>query len=344
MKKNSLITLTSKGFYCERGDVYIDPWRPVHKAVLTHAHSDHTYRGNQEYLVAKEGERLARLRLDPEATISSQPYGPAVSINDVKLSFHPAGHILGSSQVRLEYKGEVWVVSGDYKLTPDPTCAPFESLKCHAFISEATFGLPIYRWPPQSQVFQEINAWWSRSKERGKAAILFAYSLGKAQRILKGIDSSIGPIFTHGAVERLTQAYRDEGVNLPPTTYAGAITNKKDFQGGLIIGPPSAQGSTWLRRFGPSSTAFASGWMMVRGARRQRAVDRGFVLSDHADWPELETAIRATEAETVYVTHAFAPELSRWLNENGINAKPLKTQFVGDDAVEMLDQEDEKTV
>jgi len=174
--------------------------------------------------------------------------------------------------------------------------------------------------------------------------VIFAYALGKAQRILSGIDTSIGPIFTHGAVERLVQAYRDAGVELPPTTYAGIVNNKKEFQGGLVIGPPSAQGSTWLRRFGPSSTAFASGWMMIRGARRQRAVDRGFVLSDHADWPELETAIRATGAERVYVTHSFAPELSRWLKESGINAKALMTRFVGDDAAEIPDEESEKII
>src|SRR5688572_9432925 len=228
MEKGSLITLTKKGFYCERGDFYIDPWRPVNKAVLTHAHSAHAYRGNAEYLVANEGERLARLRLDPDAKIASQPYGDSVSINGVKLSFHPAGHILGSSQVRLEYKGEIWVISGDYKLTPDATCDPFEPLKCHTFLSEATFGLPIYRWPPQDQVYQEINDWWRRTRERGKTAVIFAYSLGKAQRVLKGIDSSIGPIFTHGAVERITQAYRDAGIELPDTTYAGRVNNKKE--------------------------------------------------------------------------------------------------------------------
>jgi putative mRNA 3-end processing factor len=344
VKKGSLINLTSKGFRCDRGDFYIDPWKPVDRAVLTHAHSDHAYRGNREYLVAKEGEQLAGLRLDPGARISSQPYGASTSINGVKLSFHPAGHILGSSQIRLEYKGEVWVISGDYKLTSDPTCQPFEPLKCHVFISEATFGLPIYRWPPQQQVYQEMNDWWRRASDRGKSAVIFAYSLGKAQRILSGIDSSIGPIFTHGAVERLTQAYRDSGVELPPTTYAGNVTNKKEFQGGLVIGPPSAQGSTWLRRFGPSSTGFASGWMIVRGARRQRAVDRGFVLSDHADWPELETAIRATGAERVFVTHTFATELSQWLNENGIDAKPLATRFVGDDVAEMPDEERENAL
>lgn len=333
--------MTRRGLFCERGDFYVDPWKPVERAVVTHAHSDHAYRGNGIYLVAKEGEELARIRLDPEAKIESQPYGKAISINGVKVSFHPAGHILGSSQARIEYKGEVWVISGDFKLTPDPTCAPFEPLKCNFFITEATFGLPIYRWPDPNEVFAEMNAWWRRNQERTKASVIFAYSLGKAQRVLAGVDDSIGQIFTHGSVERLTNAYRNAGVKMPKTTYAGNVTNKKEFASSLIVAPPSAQGSAWLRRFGPHSTGFASGWMMVRGARRQRAIDRGFVLSDHADWPELNRAVQATDAETVYVTHGFSQEFARWLNENGVNAVTLKTQFVGDDAPELLDEENE---
>ena len=342
MKKGQLISLTKSGLYCERGDFYIDPWRPVKKAVVTHAHSDHAYRGNGRYLVTKPGEKLARIRLDEGAMITSQDYGKSTSVNGVKISFHPAGHILGSAQVRIEYKGEVWVISGDYKLTPDATCEPFEPLKCHHFITEATFGLPIYRWPPTEQIFAEINSWWARNIEKGKASVLFAYALGKAQRVMSGLDRSLGRIFTHGSVERLTTAYREQGVDLPDTTYAGSVTNKKEFAGSMIVAPPSAQASTWLRRFGPQSTGFASGWMMVRGARRQRAVDRGFVLSDHADWPELMTAINFTDAETVYVTHGFAREVVRYLKETGINAVPLKTQFVGDDAPEMMDEESEK--
>lgn len=341
MKPGGLISLTSKGLYCKLGDFYIDPWKPVKKAVITHAHSDHAYRGHGRYLVTKQGEQLARIRLDDASIITTQDYGKTTSVNGVKVSFHPAGHILGSAQVRIEYKGEVWVISGDYKLTPDATCAPFEPIKCHHFITEATFGLPIYRWPPTEQIFTEINSWWRRNIEKGKASVLFAYALGKAQRVMSGIDRSLGPIFTHGAVERLTQAYRESGVDLPKTQYAGSVTNKKEFAGSLVVAPPSAQASTWLRRFGSQSTAFASGWMMVRGARRQRAVDRGFVLSDHADWPELLQAIAYTEAETVYVTHGFASEVVRFLREKGTNAVPLKTQFVGDDATEMLDEESE---
>ncbi len=342
MKKGNLISLTTRGLYCKRGDFYIDPWLPVDKAVVTHAHADHAYRGSKNYLVAAEGESLARIRLDPESTISSQSYGTVTDINGVKLSFHPAGHILGSAQVRVEYKGEIWVASGDYKLTPDATCAPFEPVKCNYFITEATFGLPIYTWPSPRSVFAEIDEWWKRNRENGKSSVIFAYSLGKAQRILNGVDRTIGRIFTHGSVERLTQAYRESRVDLPETTYVGSVTKKKEFAGSLIVAPPSAQMSTWMKRFGPQSTGFASGWMMVRGARRRRAVDRGFVLSDHADWPELLTAIRATDAETVYVTHGFAEEVVRYLNETGTNALPLKTRFVGDDdAGDMIDEEGE---
>jgi putative mRNA 3-end processing factor len=339
MRRSGLVTLTDEGLYCPQGDFYVDPWRPVKRAIVTHAHSDHAYRGHGSYLVTKKGAGLLRLRLDPGARIETREYGAMIDMNGVKLSFHPAGHILGSAQVRIEYKGEIWVVSGDYKLMPDATCEPFEPIKCHHFITEATFALPIYRWTPTEQVFDEINGWWRRNIERGKASVLFAYALGKSQRVMSGIDESLGPIFTHGSVERLTEIYRDEGVTLPKTQYAGSVRNKKDFVGSLIIAPPSAQGSTWLRRFGPHSTGFTSGWMMVRGARRQRAVDRGFVLSDHADWPELLKAIKSTDAETVYVTHGFVPELVRYLNETGVNAVPLKTHFVGDEAPEMRDEE-----
>jgi putative mRNA 3-end processing factor len=337
MKKGGLITLTARGLYCKAGDFYVDPWKPVKRAIVTHAHADHSYRGNQSYLVPKEGEHVSQIRIGHDVHIETLPYRTTLDIDGVKLSFHPAGHILGSAQVRVEKGGEIWVISGDYKLTPDATCEPFESVNCHHFITEATFGLPIYRWPETQTVFDEINGWWRRNQERGKASVIFAYSLGKAQRIMNGIDRSIGPIFTHGAVERLTEAYREAGVDLPETTYAGSVTNKKEFAGSLVVAPPSAQQAVgWLRRFGPQSTGFASGWMMVRGARRQRAVDRGFVLSDHADWPELLTAIAGAEAETVYVTHGFSSEVVRWLKETGTNAVELKTHFMGDVAEEVM--------
>ncbi|HLM01390.1 MAG TPA: ligase-associated DNA damage response exonuclease, partial [Pyrinomonadaceae bacterium] len=282
-----LISLSERGLYVEAGDFYIDPWQPVERAVLTHAHADHAYRGSKNYLVSKAGERLFRSRLWNEGNIETLRYGETRMINGVKVSLHSAGHVLGSSQVRVEHKGEVWVASGDYKLTADPTCAPFERVECHTFITEATFGLPIYRWTPPGILFADVDEWWRANAEKGKASVIFAYSLGKAQRIMKSVDASIGRIYTHGAVERLTGEYRESGVELPPTEYVGAVENKKDFVGSLVVAPPSAQDTPWLRKFGNASTAFASGWMRIRGARRRRAVDRGFILSDHADWDEL---------------------------------------------------------
>lgn len=331
--RNSLIKLTAKGLYCAAGDFYIDPWRPVKRAVVTHAHGDHAYRGHQNYLVTKEGERLYRVRLGDEADLETLGYGETRLIGGVKVSFHPAGHVLGSAQVRVEHKGEIWCVSGDYKLAPDPTCAAFEPVRCHNFITEATFALPIYRWQPTPKVAADINDWWRRNKEKGKASILGAYALGKSQRVLASIDPGIGKIFTHGATQRLNSAYRESGVDLPPTVYAKSVSKKSEFQGSLILAPPSALASSWLKRFGAYSTAFASGWMIVRGARRRRAVDRGFVLSDHADWEELKTAVKASNAETVFVTHGYIEEFVRWLNENGYNAKSLKAQFLGDEGI-----------
>jgi putative mRNA 3-end processing factor len=336
--KNSLIKLTAKGLYCAAGDFYIDPWRPVKRAIVTHAHADHAYRGSANYLVTKEGEQLYRIRLGFDARLEMMRYGEARSINGVQISFHPAGHVLGSAQVRVEHKGEIWCISGDYKLAPDPTCATFEPIRCHNFITEATFALPIYRWQATQKIAGDINDWWRRNKEKGKASVLCAYALGKSQRILASIDADIGKIFTHGSTQRLNTAYRESGVRLPATTYAKAVEKKSEFQGSLILAPPSALGSTWIKRFGAVSTAFASGWMIVRGARRRKAVDRGFVLSDHADWEELKTAVEASKAETVFVTHGYIEELVRWLNENGYNAKSLKTQYFGDE--EIKDEEE----
>lgn len=329
--KSSLIKLTKSGLYCAAGDFYIDPWLPVKNAIVTHAHADHAYRGSGNYLVTREGEKLYRIRLGFDARLEMLSYGETRSIGGVRISFHPAGHVLGSAQVRVEYKGEIWCVSGDYKLAPDPTCAAFEPVECHNLITEATFALPIYRWQDTKKIAEDINDWWRRNREQDKASILCAYALGKSQRLLASIDSSIGKIFTHGSTQRLNEAYRESGVDLPETVYAKAVEKKSEFPGSLIVAPPSALGSSWIKRFGKISTAFASGWMIVRGARRRKAVDRGFVVSDHADWDELQTAVKESKAETVFVTHGYIEEFVRWLNENGYNAKPLKAQFVGDE-------------
>jgi putative mRNA 3-end processing factor len=329
MKAQPLVTVTGKGFYCSLGNFYIDPWQPVPRALVTHSHGDHCTWGCQSYLVAQAGEQVFRVRLGAEARIQTLPYGEPTTINGVRVSFHPAGHILGSAQIRLEYGGEVWVVSGDYKVQPDVTCAPFELVPCHYFITEATFGLPIYHWQPSEVVFEQINRWWAVNAENGKATILYCYALGKAQRVMSGLDPSIGAILTHGAVERLNHAYRASGIALPPTQYAKSA-DKSLFRRALIIAPVSARGTTWVRRLGAHASGFASGWMRIRGARRQRAVDRGFILSDHADWDGLQTTIRATGAERVGVTHGYVPVLARWLNEQGIDAYGIDTRYSGE--------------
>ena len=326
-----LLQMTQDGLYCAAGDFYVDPWQGVERAVVTHAHADHARPGSQRYLAASPGERVLRQRLGEDASILTLPYGESISLNGVRLSLHPAGHILGSAQVHIEHGGEVWVVSGDYKTGFDATCTPFEPLTCHTFISEATFGLPIYRWPAQAAVFAEINAWWRSNQAAGRASVIYAYALGKAQRVLAGIDASIGPIYVHGAVHAMNGAYAASGVQLPPTVYvheqAARTGGKTDWSQALIVAPPSAQATPWLRRFGPFSAAFASGWMRVRGQRRRRSVDRGFVLSDHVDWPSLLDVIAATRAERVLVTHGYVAPVVRWLREQGTDAYGLDTHF-----------------
>lgn len=339
MKNAALLQLTPSGLYCATGNFYVDLWQPVARAVITHAHSDHARYGCGRYLAAAPGEAVARTRLGLDAKIQTLPYGQSYNANGVILSFHPAGHILGSAQVRLEYQGEIWVVSGDYKLEPDNTCAPFEPVRCHTFITEATFGLPIYYWPAPAKVFAEINGWWRQNAAERRSSILYAYALGKAQRLLAGVDPTIGPIFTHGAVERLNAAYRASGVDLPQTTYALAA-QKSAFAGALIIAPTSVRGTNWLNRFGNFSSGYVSGWMRIRGARRQRAVDRGFVLSDHVDWAGLLRTIKATEAERIGVTHGYIPVVVRYLREQGMDAYAIETRFSEevDDSAEAVDE------
>jgi putative mRNA 3-end processing factor len=324
-----LLSLTDHGLYCAAGDFFVDPWRPVRRAVITHAHGDHARPGSTGYLCAAPGDVVLRLRLGSDARIETLSYGEPTTINGVRVSFHPAGHILGSAQVRIEH-GEVWVVSGDYKTDPDPTCAPFETVRGDTFITEATFGLPIYRWPRQEAVFAEVEAWWRANQAAGRASILYAYALGKAQRLLAGLDSSIGPIYAHGAVHRLNLAYRHSGVALPDWRYVGDAPPRFDWSRALIIAPTSAQGTPWLRRFGDQSAGFASGWMRVRGQRRRRSVDRGFVLSDHVDWPGLRAAIDASGASRVLVTHGYTAVVARHLRERGLEAYELNAPYLGE--------------
>lgn len=344
LKTSPLIAVTSKGLYCERGDFFIDPWRPVKRAVITHAHADHARRGNEHYLTSTEGRNVLQTRMGASASIQTAEYGESIEHNGVRISLHPAGHVLGSAQIRVEYAGEVWVVSGDYKVVADETCAAFEPVRCNTFITECTFGLPIYRWGSSVDLADEMNRWWRQNCDEGRVSVVYAYALGKAQRVLASVDPTIGPIYCHGAVEQCNRDYRATGVDLPDTEYAGQGNDKRDWQGALVVAPPSAAGTTWLRKFGDVSTAFASGWMLVRGSRRRRAVDRGFVVSDHADWPGLISAIEATGAERVLATHGRTASLVRFLRERGIDADGLKTEFVGEnDDADVDDASDEET-
>ena len=330
-----LIVHSPQGLYCPAGDFHIDPWRPVPRAVITHAHADHARRGHGAYLATEVSAGLLRARLGA-ITLQGLAYGEAVLVNGVRVSLHPAGHVLGSAQVRVEHAGRVWVASGDYFLSgqgddANPTCAPFEPLRCDCFITECTFGLPIYRWAPQAAVLGRINAWWQANAQAGRSSLLLAYSLGKAQRLLAGLDASIGPLLVHGAVAPLNDAYRAAGVALPAAPRLEECTDRAALRRALVIAPPGVLGSAWVRPLGEFSDAFASGWMQLRGARRRQGLDRGFVLSDHADWPGLQRAIAATGAARVIVTHGQEAVMVRWLRQQGLQAGSFATEYGADD-------------
>lgn len=324
-----LVEVTRKGLYCPPADIYIDPWRSVHRALITHAHADHARTGMGLYLAHEHCVPLLKSRL---GKIQAQGYGYGVTfgVNGVRFSFHPAGHVPGSAQIRIEYKGEIWVVSGDYKLEQDGVSVPFEPIACHTFITESTFGLPIYKWLPQAEVFRDINSWWEMNASEGVVSVMVAYSLGKAQRILQQLDQRIGPVFVHPAVDEMNNVVRTFTPRLPPAQRFTKGFNRKENSKALLIIPPASHEANWMEKLKPYSLAYASGWMNLRGARRWQAADRGFVLSDHADWPGLLKAIEGTGAEKVYVTHGYTATFVRWLKEQGKDAEELETLFEGD--------------
>ena len=325
----SLIESTDSGLYCKQAGVYIDPWKKVDKAIITHGHSDHSRPGHKAYACVHSSKAILKHRLGP-INVTSYAYGDSFSVNGVKFSFHPAGHIIGSAQIRVEYQGEVWVVTGDYKLDDDGISEAFEQLQCHSFITESTFGLPVYNWPDQHTVYNDINNWWSENAEAGQTSLLTAYSLGKAQRILHHLDIDIGPIYCHGAIANMNDALIEAGVKLP--YYEKITTDLKpdDYKNALVLAPPAATGSAWMKRFKQVSIGVASGWMALRGARRRRGADRGFILSDHCDWKGLNQAIKATGAENIYPTHGYTEIFSKWLTSEGYNAQPIETAFIGE--------------
>lgn len=331
MARHPVLEFTDRGIYCPRGDFHIDPWRPVDRALITHGHADHARPGHARYLATAGAAPILRQRLG-DIVLDTVGYGESRRIGDAFVSFHPAGHVPGSAQIRVEVAGEVWVVSGDYKTRPDGLSEPFEPVSCHAFVTESTFGLPVFRWPDPALVARDLNDWWRDSIAKGRTPVLGAYALGKAQRLLSMLDTDIGPILTHGAIETATSVLRAQGCNLPPTLAATPDTDPRAHPGALVLAPPSALGSAWMRRFGPVSTGFASGWMMLRGIRRRRAMDRGFVLSDHADWPGLNTAVAETGAEKIFVTHGYTDIFAQWLRSGGLDAHVVPTRFTGDEA------------
>lgn len=326
--KQPLLAFNDKGIYCAQANVYLDPWRPVTNAIITHGHSDHSRWGHKNYITHHLNIPIIKHRLG-DINVTGKDWGETFSVNGVTFSLHPAGHIVGSAQVRVEYKGEVWVFTGDYKTEDDGLATPYEVVKCDTFITECTFGLPAFKWLPQQEVFNDINTWWAQNKAEGKTSVLFGYTLGKAQRLLKHLDTDIGKIYTHGAVENMTEVIRPM-VDLPPTKLITRDTKKEEIAGNMVIAPPSAHGTPWIRKMTPYVTGSASGWMAFRGARRRRAIDRGFVLSDHCDWQSLLESIKATGCEKVISTHGYSEIFSKYLREQGYDARTEHTQYEGE--------------
>jgi putative mRNA 3-end processing factor len=330
----ALVEVTPRGLFCSVGGFYIDPWRSVPRAVITHAHSDHATNGCGAYLCSLSGKPVLRERVGKGAVIEGLPWGQTKKIGDATVSLHPAGHILGSAQVRIEVRGEVWVLSGDYKTIPDVSCEAFEPVKCDCFITESTFGLPLYRWPEPATVFEELRQWWAENRAAGRTSVVFAYPLGKSQRLLAGLAEREGPVGIYGNAARFYEIYRKAGYPQAEAAVYNAetISTFRD-RGGLLIAPAMLLNTRPLNRLGEFSTAFASGWMRLRGARRRQAVDRGFVLSDHADWPGLLEAIKATGAARIGVTHGYTSQMVRYLREEcSLEAWEIPTRFTGESA------------
>lgn len=332
---SEVIVPTERGLWCEAGGFYVDPWRPVDLAVVTHAHADHATPGCGRYIASVNTAALMRSRMPGPIDASTPAFGEPVRLGSTTVTLRPAGHVLGSSQIRIEPDdGPIWVVTGDYKVEPDPTCEPFEPVDCDVLLTESTFGLPIYRWGDTRAVFDELNAWWRANAASGRTTVVLAYALGKAQRVLAGLDASIGPIGLHGALHGPTRVYQEAGIGLPGWIHANAA-NADELKGrGLIICPPSASGTAWIRKFrgrGGIRTAFVSGWMRVRGRRRWGSVDRGFVLSDHVDWDGLIETVRRTGAKRVGVTHGSSEALARFLSEReGVETFVVPTRYRGE--------------
>ncbi|WP_111682804.1 ligase-associated DNA damage response exonuclease [Winogradskyella tangerina] len=331
-KENQLIKFTKKGIYCPQGKFYLDPWKPVDYAIISHGHADHARWGMKNYLCTNDSKPILKHRLGADIKVQSIEYGEHLVINGVDVSFYPAGHVIGSAQIRLEYKGYVVVFTGDYKTQPDFITTPFESIKCHTFITESTFGLPIYNWKKEEELQGELHSWVENNRINNRASVFLGYSLGKAQRLLSLLEGVDDDIYVHRSIYNLNEAISASGFQLPETKLWSADLDKKTLQNKVIIAPPALLGSRMLKRLPNPATAICSGWMQIRGNRRWQSVDAGFAVSDHADWNGLIDAVKSSEAEQVYVTHGYQAVFSKYLREIGINAKELITEY-GDETL-----------
>ncbi|MDA0176534.1 mRNA 3-end processing exonuclease [Mesoflavibacter sp. HG96] len=332
------IKFTKKGIYCIPGKFYLDPWYPVDYAIISHGHADHSRWGNKHYLCHQDSKNILLHRLGKDISIETLNFNEIKTINGVKVSFYPAGHIIGSVQIKLEYKGKVVVFSGDYKTNPDFITTPFEPVKCHEFITESTFGLPIYSWKAETVLQNQLQQWIVNNQKQNKTSVFFGYSLGKAQRIMSLVDG-IDEVYVHSAINNLNQAISKSGIILPKSKLITSDFNKKDIQNKIVILPPALLGSNLLKKIPNAATAICSGWMQIRGNRRWKGVDAGFAVSDHADWDGLLSAVRATEAEKVYVTHGSQAVFSKYLNEIGIESQEVVTEYGTEDNEGAKDQQ-----
>lgn len=333
-----MLRFTNKGIYCVPGRFYIDPWKPVDTAVITHGHADHARWGMKRYLCHHFTVPILKARISSDIAVQGIGYSETLTMNGVKISLHPAGHIIGSAQVRLEYKGKVVVVSGDYKTQDDGLSTPFETVKCHEFVTESTFGLPIYNWKTTEQQNSQLQQWVMQNRDKGKTSVLIGYSLGKAQRIMKALEG-MGPLYVHYAIARLNEAYEAAGISLPDYHQADFRDNIKQLNQGIVIVPPSLLDSNLIRKIPNKADAICSGWMQVRGARRWKSADAGFAMSDHADWNGLLDAVNGSGAEKVYVTHGQTAVFAKYLNETGIQAEEIKTEFGSEEDVSVKTEE-----
>ncbi|MDZ4709369.1 MAG: ligase-associated DNA damage response exonuclease [Saprospiraceae bacterium] len=319
-KGEPLLTFTAKGIYCPRADVYIDPHKPVSRALITHGHSDHAILGHRYYLCTALTAAILKYRLGSFIQIQTVEYAQPVLINQVRFSFHPAGHIPGSAQIRVSYLDEIWVVTGDYKTEVDEICEAYELIPCHTLITETTFALPVYQWKPQKQIIREILEWYNYNLNSGQTTVLLAYALGKSQRLIHHIPADI-PVYTHGSVEQTTEVLRKAGLGLRPTIPVSSRVSKKEIQKGITIAPSSVLNSLWIRSLVNPVTATISGWMALINNRKKQAADHGFTLSDHVDWPSLNEVIKQSGTQKVFATHGYTSLYVDWLCSRGYDAE-----------------------